>query len=665
MSAGEGYFRVTCFLMLAHLSVFAGTLQPGDSNYPEDYRQKLADRKRLEEYQIKEYAVEKLFEGRAYPSSSNRHPGYSNIISSLALSGVPSDLPEKVMPTLGFRANIWNTNINERDFFPQFNPDLASDPLVEIVRSRLATDGVLLTLTRMIEQIGVSAFKGNPDTALKRIVRAGFPADWLDHFECEGKQCDAGGISFKLLSMLEGGQGPDQIDLSNFKFAFHQTHPGFLITSESGETSPGLLRIQIGGGYENGIVPGSSLEASGQLAGALPEAQFLIAVEDTFFEPLQWVASHVWTANKHLTLLKVNSRLSGWAQDNGKPGTIPMKGGRSLALLVPRYASFDDAISLFAPAESYVMRGMKQAGIEVIQSPLLFQGGNVLATRDGVSGRRVLIISDTALYHTMAAGLTRDQTLEAFRIEFGADECIVLSPASYHLDYEVTIRTEGNETIAFVNDPGAAARLIMKSGLEALQRVELLSGKEAAAAKKDLAAKNWRALESRIWALLKSNRNSDGKLQSKIASALRKTVRDPATSNLRCFLVALDVLVADAEEEIMEEGTRSDYLQSLRRLLRRGDAFNAGLETRGWKIVKVPSMPEFNFSINYLNSVQYKDAVILPAWGGLYENLDSAAIKAFQASFAKTARLIAIPCASSQMHHGAIHCMVSSFEPVN
>jgi hypothetical protein len=665
MSAQGAYFRVTCFLMLAQIRLFAGTIQPAEANYPEDYRQKLADRKRLDEYQIKAYEVEKVFESRAYPSSSKRHPAYSNIISSLAVSGVPPELPEKVMPTLGFRANLSNTNINERDFFPQFNPDLASDPLVEIVRSRLSKDGLLLTLARMVKQIGVSAFKANPEAALTRIVRAGFPADWLNHFECEGNRCDAAGICFNLVSVLEGRQAPDHVDLSKFKFAFHQTHPGFLITTESGETSPGLLRIQIGGGYENGIVPGSSLEASGQLAGALPEAKFLMAVEDTFFEPLQWVASHVWPASKHLTLLKVNSRLSGWAQDNGKPGTIPIEGGRSLALVVPRYASFDDAISLYVPAESYVMRGMKQAGIAVIQSALLFQGGNVLAVRDGVSARLLLLISDTALYHTMALGVTHDQAVEAFRVEFGADECIVVSPASYHLDYEVTIRTEGNETTAFVNDPGAAARLIMESGLEALQRVELLSSAESAAAKDELASGKWGELESLIRALIKRNSMPDGKMGSKIASALRKTVRDPATSNLRCFLVALDVLIAESNDEIKEEGPRSDYLHSLRLLLKRSRAFVAQLEARGWKIVKVPSMPEFNFSINYLNAVQYKDAVILPAWGGIYENLDGAAVKAFQTALPKSPRVIAIPCASSQMHHGAIHCMVSSFEPVD
>jgi hypothetical protein len=636
--------------------------QAPDPHYPAEYRQKLLDRSWLDDYQAKAYDVETEFGPRAYQISSLARPAHSNEVRIITLEPTRDRLPDKTLPTLGFRAPLFKTNIDAAELLPELNRNLSGDPVAEIVRTSLASDGLLRTLAKIVPLLGAESL--DTDAAFARLAKAGFPLDWLNYFETENG-ISGRSIAKEIALSLKAGGGLENIDLSRFKFHFHQTCARFRVTTESGEFPPALLRLQIGGGYERGIVPGSSLEVTARLVEALPDAKFLMAVENTLFEPISWLASQRWKASRdqHITLLSVPFKISGWVQDNAKAGAVLNSAGPVPALLVPRYASFGDAVSLFATGESFVMEGIEKAGIKIIQSPLLFQGGNVLAIRDAARQCSVLIISDTALYHNTALGLSREQVIEAFRLEFGVHDCIVLSPASYHLDYEVTFRSHGSNTIAFVNDPRAAAGSLVQSGLQGLEQKELISPQEHAIAQEHLKNCRWTQLSQTILRFVERHRTPKGKFDASLASALRRTISDGATANLQCFLVATDILLAGSDEPIKtEDERRSNYLAALRHLLQLNDAFNAQLEGKGWRTIKIPSMPEFNFSINYLNAVQYENELLLPAWGGLYENLDRAAIARFESEIPKEVGVVPIPCAHSQFKHGAIHCMVSSFE---
>ena len=64
------------------------------------------------------------------------------------------------------------------------------------------------------------------------------------------------------------------------------------------------------------------------------------------------------------------------------------------------------------------METVAASGHAVIASPLLYQGGDLLAVVDPSNGDRVLFIGEAEIHRNAAVGLTRDQILEAFRIEF-------------------------------------------------------------------------------------------------------------------------------------------------------------------------------------------------------------------------------------------------------
>ena len=73
-------------------------------------------------------------------------------------------------------------------------------------------------------------------------------------------------------------------------------------------------------------------------------------------------------------------------------------------------------------------------------------------------------------------------------MEFGADECHVMPLASYHLDYDVTLRSHEGELVAFVNDSAAAARLIVGRAARMFEETGLMSAERARASRENLAA---------------------------------------------------------------------------------------------------------------------------------------------------------------------------------
>ena len=114
--------------------------------------------------------------------------------------------------------------------------------------------------------------------------------------------------------------------------------------------------------------------------------------------------------------------------------------------------------------------------------------------RDPKTGERILLIGEGKIYRNTALGLTRDQVVDAFRIEMGVDRCVVLPAVSYHIDYEVCVRAVGDRLVAFVNDTPAAVKAIIATGLEALQSTAVLTTRDADAARAMLAAGHTREL---------------------------------------------------------------------------------------------------------------------------------------------------------------------------
>ena len=95
--------------------------------------------------------------------------------------------------------------------------------------------------------------------------------------------------------------------------------------------------------------------------------------------------------------------------------------GGEAVTLVPRYASRGEDGAVLVPGETFLVDGLAAAGLRIVRSPLHFQGGDLITAQDPATGQRTLLIGEADVYRNTMLGLTREQVLEAFGIEFGVD----------------------------------------------------------------------------------------------------------------------------------------------------------------------------------------------------------------------------------------------------
>ncbi len=463
-------------------------------NLPDNFRQHIRRRALLDQYSARVHTVETQIEPgvlRSLPRSRS---------SEQAIRLVRPETPEPVLryrlalekpvrPLRGFRAPILE---DRNDLRPIILPN---DRLTEkerraaaVIREALASDGLLATLSQVLEILGPEEFVTNGAAGLRQVCDLGFPIDLLRYVRLTASPgIDSTNTISQIAERLRRGESAAGLkaSLQAVPFAFAKTHPDFRVADETGQTEIRLVRVQIGSGYRNGIIRGGIVDVAGQLIAALPQADFVVTATDDYFENLRSLALNCWRLRRpdRLSLIREQGPVRAWAQDNGKAGAlISSVGSSTAATIVPRYASQDEVNSPMFAGESFLMDGLHAAGHKIVHSPLLFQGGNLMAVQDPFRRQHLLLISETELYRNITLGLTRDQALEAFRQEFGMDKCVVLPAVSYHLDYDVTLREHNGQILAFVNDSGEAARLIVHRAIAAMEGGGLMSknaGQEA------------------------------------------------------------------------------------------------------------------------------------------------------------------------------------------
>jgi hypothetical protein len=421
-------------------------------NVSDSFFRRVQDRAVIDQYETRSHAVQVEVAPESRPLRA-RHPpddGSFRIVVPAVPPRILSHrraISARVRPLRGFRAPILD---DATDRWPVVLPASGlSAPERQVaarIRQSLASEGLLLTLARSLAILGPSRFLTNHAAGVRELAGLGFPVDWLRFFAVGSAAAGRPGdvIAAVARELVQGrAMAAVRAALQAARFHFKPTRAGFRIAAEDGEHTIGLLRMQIGGGYANGIVPGGALDVFGELLGAMPEANVVASVPAEYLRSLKWMARFVWPLGRpgRLVLIAEPLPLSAWAQDNGKAGYLRTPGARfnTPATLVPRYASLNELDSTFCPEESFVMDGVRAAGQVVVHSPLLFQGGNVLVVHDPGRGQRVLLISETDVYRNIALGLTRSEVLDAFRVEFAVDRCVVMPAASYHLDYDLTL----------------------------------------------------------------------------------------------------------------------------------------------------------------------------------------------------------------------------------
>jgi hypothetical protein len=565
----------------------------------------------------------------------------------------------------GFRAPI----LDAAGKRPAPQPDPAVDAALRraqsVVAARLARDGLLTALVFAVEALGPDAVLAEKDP-VARLADTGLPVDLLAHFSCDAPPAERPVAHIRTAARrLASGEATEAVRtaLGAAAFEFRPTVRGFRIATECGLEPVGRLRLQVTrGDCFQAVGDGSSVDVLRQLVQLAPELPLLVSVEQRFTGPL---LEHIrgWRVPGGLKLELVAEPLTvaQWAQDNGKPGRAPLDGRDADLLLVPRYASREEVGAVFVPGESFLADGLACARLAVAQSPLLFQGGNLLAVQAEPGAERVLLVGEAEIYRNSALGLTAAQVESAFRTEFGVDRVLVLPAASFHIDFEVAIRAVGGKLIACVNDEPAATAIVLECGLDALERGGAMPGPVAALARQYLATRKMREFLALAGTAVWNQARGYGQFPESLARHFSTGDADSGPGNFERFLLAMDLATIDATTPAERAGdpNASAYLDILSQQAADRRALRALLERQGWQVRAIPSWSAGRRGINYLNGLADQRRHFVPAWGGLYAPLDAAAIAALRAAWGELP-IVGVNCAETQRRDGALRCAVSA-----
>jgi len=649
-----------------------------DLNLPGDFLQRIADRSVIDAYQVRHYRVESNL--RPAPRKMVVAPNDAGRFIKVARSSSEAGqyraaLPASFVPLRGFRAPILErSGETPRALQPPGQWSEGEIAAAECIAQKLAHDGLLSTLAQVIRILDPQHFMINRVPSLKTLDAVGFPIDLIACFSISNDAIPSspdGVISF-IARRLAGGATVESLkpELDKMPFRFVPTHPSFRVATESGEDEPGLLRVQVGGGYDDGVVPGGSIDIICQLVSAFPAVDFLISIPNPYFEPFHQLASQTWRLRRtnHVLLVSEPLAIAAWPQDNGKAGCFTNEASvrPQWATLAPRYANIGEGHSSFQKGESFLMDGLRAAGHGVVHSSLLFQGGNLLAVRNPKSNARVLLIGEAELYRNTALGLTLSQVLEAFRVEFGVDRCLMVPAVSYHLDFDACLRAHDGELVVFVNDTVSAARSVVGLGLDALERSGILDTNAAVACRADLSSGDELKAIRRLRAVIPRRSPPTAGYPASLSRVFVSERSDSATVNFQCFLLALDLIESSARgtvEEVLPDPDpeHAAYLQALRRLDAARQAQAEVFKNQGWKVVAIPSMTDLYRGVNYLNGIHHRHGYVMPAFGGFYAPIDQAAKAAFRRALGPELNITSLFSAESQRHHGGVHCTAAAY----
>jgi len=587
-------------------------------------------------------------------------------------------MPECFPPMRGFRASILADAAQNR---PISLPSDASPEIrraAEFVTKRLAYDGLVETTLNVMEVFGPQEFANlSAEKQLRMLEAVGVPHDLLSRYRTGGGFPNSSQLSVPLLATaLAKPDGRTSIKLwttviDSNRGGSRLSNHRFQVATESGEVEIGAVRLQLTRGDDwVGEGDGGSMDIARQLVESLPTAVFLVSIQAEHLNRFRktssdWPVSDSAETSGSFTLISERFPITQWVQDNGKAGVIPGDSAspETIATLAPRYASRREEGSLFIPGDSFAMDGLVAAGHHVVQSPLLFQGGNLLAVRDPKTGQRILLIGEAEVYRNIALGLSNNDVIAAFRDEFGVDECRVLPAVSFHIDYDLTVRAVDDTLVAFVCDTEAGVKLALHAGVEALAAHGYLDAPTAAAAKSAIDQNRPDDFLKLLGPVLAGKVNQAGHFPESFANAFSTAPVDSGIGNLRLFLVAMDIF-AHRVAKSSNPHTQA-YLRSFERLADDQRRLRELLTAWGWKVVPVPSFGDGDRAINTINGIHDRTRYFMPAVGGLYSRVDDAAAAIFRREMGPGVEVIPIRCAESQRRAGALHCSASVYPKLN
>ncbi|HBQ21898.1 MAG: hypothetical protein A3D19_01125 [Deltaproteobacteria bacterium RIFCSPHIGHO2_02_FULL_38_15] len=293
-----------------------------------------------------------------------------------------------------------------------------------------ANTGFIATLKGLIHRYSIS------DTETLRALC--FPIHLLPYFRCpDGKTC----------LFCEN---------TDCTFTFQQTIAGYQASGEDGSLPVDTLRMQ--------VTDDSALHLLGNFLKAMdPNMNFLILTCGAELMTSQQMESYILeqgfnSKNHHIVYDNIAPCGDQWAQDNSKPGLVNGKPvslasrhfrGDEWGYIEDRYRQ--DTQTTLSLAERGLIADAKL-------SPLYFEGGNM------VIGGGKLLIGENEITRNMALGLTRDQVIKAFSVEFGGLPVSVLPQSSFHVDLDVAVLNSPTHErpVVVVADPTFRAKHFFK-----------------------------------------------------------------------------------------------------------------------------------------------------------------------------------------------------------
>lgn len=578
-------------------------------------------------------------------------------------------LRQEVPVLRGYRVPLGQEDISQWPFEP---PDMQAPPpfraAAQHVAEHLSCDGLIPTTAMAIHLLGPAHFMAADGQAVPMLRSVGIPTDLLAWFSHDGSPQTTESVITHLATLLGEATSAEAIaaDLEGFAFMPTPAAAGLTLAAEDGRGEPKLVRMQLSKAERwRGPGDGSAMDIAEQLFTALPETDFVISTSLAALSEIEQAASK-WPIGRNGRLILVGGpwRPEQWAQDNGKPAVLGVAGSAPLkATLAPRYASRGEERTTLDPGETFTLEGLIAAGHRVIQSPLLFQGGNLLMIEEPEPRQRVLLVGEAEVYRNTALGLSEPQAVEALRVQCGADRCVVLPAVSFHIDVEVCVRVDRGRVIALVNDEAAAARLVIEAVVGKLAEAGLMDraiAEQAQAAARE--AKDSALVELLAPAMAKLT-DENGQYPLSLAQQLAAGPTDSGVGNLERLLLSLDLVAAlqiGAGEMPSDPAARA-YIQAIQRRAADRAALHAILRAQRWQVVAIPGIADESRGLAYVNGFHVPGQYLMPAYGGVLASVDAAASAAIERTFEGKVRVTPILCGETQRRLGAIHCAASVY----
>ncbi len=548
---------------------------------------------------------------------------------------------------------------------PAAHPVEARRETALLVARSLPVRGLVVTTALAIESLGPHDYIRARTPQLTRLQEVGIPIDLLEFFDRHGS-----GLALvrDIAQRIVAGSSVEDLEseLSAIAFEFRASDRRFAAVSEAGDAPVQDIRVQLTRGDSWGkLDDGGSVEITRQILTALPDTRVTAHIEGKYIEVLRESLAGLTPAQRaRMTVVPATTVVSQWAQDNGKAGSVD---GKS-ATLVPRYANRREDGSEFIEGEAYLFDALVAAGHRVVQSPLLFQGGDVLIASRPSLGQRWAFIGEAEIYRNVSLGLSYPQVLEAFRIELGVDRCVVLPSVSFHIDYDVSFRVVDGALVALVNDRDTAVDHIIRAGIAVLERAAFLTPTVAQelrssldAAGEDVAKR--KPFFHRLSELVYARVDSSGAFPTAFVRHFSDRDLHRAIGNFARFLTAIDIYIGDSfsARESARTGHQFALLRSYRRQKELAGELQALLVSHGIRVVAVPSLSDGERSVTAINGVHLPGLYLRPVYGGLFESLDQAAKATIVSALGDKVRIVDIQCAESQRRNGAVHCSIAPY----